>query len=366
MAKSKLYTATFTLPDGKRKYVRAKTKEELERKVTQMKMEMRAGVDISDNTTFGEFAQLWVDTYRRPHLKEGGIRDLLHTLNQLVMPTLAGMKLKDVKPMHIARMMSDISEYSHRSQMKALAATRAIFDAAVDNGLIVRSPVAKDLRAGGDMPEEKVPLTPEQCDRLLSAVEGTRAYVPVVLMLGLGLRREEALALMWSDIHFDEHFVHVCRTNTLYDNQSVISTDMKSRAAIRDVPLAPWVERALREAQAVSGSLYVAPGTDGRPMTKSSYNSMWRIVTARIAHTPEELGTSPKHAPWVVRSLDFHVHAHLLRHTCATRWVEQGFNPKEIQYMLGHSSPDLSMKIYAHYDAASRFSSTVERMQAQG
>lgn len=39
---SKLYTKAITLPDGTRKYVRAKTKEALEEKVTQLRMEQRA------------------------------------------------------------------------------------------------------------------------------------------------------------------------------------------------------------------------------------------------------------------------------------------------------------------------------------
>ena len=141
MSKGKLYPATFTMPNGQRKYVRAKSKEELERKVTQLKMEMRAGVDISDNTTFGEFTQMWVDTYKRPNLTKKSMDDILHLLNNKVMPSLAEMRLKDIKPMHIIQMMSARPELSHRSQSKALSYTRSIFNAAVDNGLIMRSPV---------------------------------------------------------------------------------------------------------------------------------------------------------------------------------------------------------------------------------
>jgi len=42
---SKLYTKTITTPTGKRKYIRAATKEELERKYQQAKLEIGAGVD---------------------------------------------------------------------------------------------------------------------------------------------------------------------------------------------------------------------------------------------------------------------------------------------------------------------------------
>lgn len=363
MAK-KLYTQTFTLPDGTRKYVRATSKEALDEKVTRLKMEMRAGVNISDNTTFAEFAQLWVDTYKRPHLREAGLNNLLRTLNSLIMPSLALYKLRDIKPVYIQRMMADIADYSHRSQSKALSTVRAIFDAAVDNGIIIRSPVPRTLEARGTPAKKVVPLTREQSIRLLTALKGQRVYIAVVLMLGLGLRREEALGLMWADVHFDKHYVHVCRTNAFVGNKNIVSTDLKSAAAERDIPMAVWVEDALREAKESSNSLYVAPAAGGGAMTRSSFTSAWDAVKSRTTFDPTKLNTCvPKH-PGIVRTLDFRVYPHLLRHTCATRWVEQGFTQKEVQYMLGHSTPYLTMSVYAHYDREGQFAETVSRMRA--
>jgi len=367
MSKSKLYTKTFTLPDGTRKYVRAKSKAALEEKVASLKAQIQAGIDIGDNTTFGEFAQLWYDTYKKPHLTENSLVDLRHILNDLVLPTLAGLPLKSIKPMHIQHLMASITDYSHRTQSKVLSYTRAIFNAAVDNGLVARSPVPLTLKAGGKPAEPRKPLTEEQTARLLKATEGLRVYLPVVLMLGLGLRREEALALMWSDIDFENHIAHISRVNVFNrDGTSTISSSMKTENARRDVPVPVWVEEALMSAVGSRTSLYVCPCKDGSPMTPGSFKSAWGAIEARTAKTPEELNTAcPKH-PQVVRTLDFHVHAHLLRHTCATRWIEQGLNIKELQYLLGHSTPDLSMSIYAHYDHETQFKATTDKIRGVG
>lgn len=86
-------------------------------------------------------------------------------------------------------------------------------------------------------------------------------------MLGLGLRREEALPLMWSDIYWGAHQVKVCRTNVFLGSSNTISTNMKSEAAYRTVPMAPWVEYELRTAMQNSTSLYVCPAANGGPMT---------------------------------------------------------------------------------------------------
>lgn len=112
-------------------------------------------------------------------------------------------------------------------------------------------------------------------------------------------------------------------------------------------------------------SLYVCPAANGGPMTPGSFRSAWNAIKARTTDVPEELGTAVPNHPDIIRTLDFHVHPHLLRHTCATRWVEQGFTIKEVQYMLGHSTPDLTMRIYAHYDSAGQLSETTAKMQAQ-
>ena len=106
---SKLYTKTITTPTGKRKYIRAATKEELERKYQQAKLEIGAGVDITDATTFGEFAQLWFNTYKRPNLRENSKENLLYILNHYIMPQLAAMRLRDIKPVHIRSVMSSLT-----------------------------------------------------------------------------------------------------------------------------------------------------------------------------------------------------------------------------------------------------------------
>lgn len=181
------------------------------------------------------------------------------------------------------------------------------------------------------------------------------------------LRREEALGLMWADVNFDTHCVHVRRTNVFIGNRNIVSENMKSDAAKRDIPMAPWVEEALRAAScSPDRALYVAPGADWRAMTQASFRSVWHAVVARTTDDPDLIDTPvPKH-PDIIRTLDFHVHPHLLRHTCITRWVEEGLQPKEVQYLAGHATPDMTMRVYAHYDHIGRFAETVVKVRSMG
>lgn len=362
---SKLYTKTITTPTGKRKYIRAATKEELERKYQQAKLEIGAGVDITDATTFGEFAQLWFNTYKRPNLRENSKEDCLYILNNHILPPLSAMRMRDIKPVHIRGVMSNLAGYSRSVQGKAVQILRSIFNAAVENHLIMRSPVSSALKAGGETAKEKVPLTPEQSQRLLDATAGTRAYPAVAIMLGAGLRKEEAVGLMWEDIDLKNGYIHVRRAKPFHHGKGEVTDQLKSKAAYRTIPIPAWLLQILRGEHSKTNSLFVLAMRNGESLTESSFGRLWGIIKARTTDDPEKIGTpvSARH-PNVIYTLDFHVHPHLLRHTCITRWLEAGFDLKEVQYLAGHSTPDMTLRVYAHYDQRVRLENTASKIRA--
>ena len=60
---SKVYTRTFTAPDGRRMYFRGRTAKEAEQKRDEAKWKAERGLRINDTSTFAEVAELWFDTY---------------------------------------------------------------------------------------------------------------------------------------------------------------------------------------------------------------------------------------------------------------------------------------------------------------
>lgn len=39
---------------------------------------------------------------------------------------------------------------------------------------------------------------------------------------------------------------------------------------------------------------------------------------------------------------------HSLRHACASLWIASGYNPKQIQKLMGHSSIKVTFDVYGH------------------
>ena len=346
MAEKKLYTVTLTLPDGTRKYFRGKTKKEAERKRNEARMKVGMGVDINCATTVEELATTWFDLYKKGKLHKRSEETIEGTLRRYILPVLGKMKVADVKPIHIQQLMTSVKDLSNATQRKVLQYTKSIFQVAEENGMVSRTPVGKSIKAGGAPAKEKVPLSREQTDSLLASLEGNRAHLLVSVLLNTGLRIGEALGLMWSDIDFLAGTVTVNRS-IIYpaeNRRGEINTDLKTMNSKRTIPITWALRDELKKAMGESNSVWVFAMQDGSFVSYSSFRSMWSSVERRAT--------------------DFKVHPHLLRHTCITRWFEQGLDIKEIQYLAGHASLDITLGVYTHYLKEERFAETAAKIRA--
>lgn len=71
--------------------------------------------------------------------------------------------------------------------------------------------------------------------------------------------------------------------------------------------------------------------------------SMWKLIERELPET--------------------HITAHILRHTYITRLFEAGLDVKEIQYLAGHSTMDMTLSVYTHYDRKNREQQTAEKVR---
>ena len=335
---------TLQLPNGERKEVYAKTQEELDDKVMEVRILTHSGVDVCSEETFGHFAQMWYDVYKKPYLRDKSQEMVKYILNQHILPVIGGYRLQDITPMQIQAIMSGLVGKSNSLQSKVLINLRSIFKAAQENGLIVRSPVSSMLKPGGKKTQEKTALTPQECEKLIERVRNPRAKTFLLIALNMGMRRGEILALKWDEVDFEKKLIHVRRNAVLIRGGTKLSDELKTKAGRRDIPLTETLEAHLLAEKKRTHSQYILAMQNHQPMTDSSYKSMWRLIEREL---PEK-----------------HVTAHILRHTYITRLFEAGLDIKEIQYLAGHSSVDMTLRVYTHYDRASREQTTIEKVRA--
>ncbi len=146
-------------------------------------------------------------------------------------------------------------------------------------------------------------------------------------------------------------------------NRPVILTELKTKAAERNVPLPDCLVECLKEAKATSTSDYVVANRDGEPLSYTQFKRLWQYIVTRtvkervyyryengvrVKHTvTPKLGEKAAHNGKVVYSLDFEVTPHQLRHTYITNLIHSSVDPKTVQYLAGHESSKITMDIYA-------------------
>lgn len=355
---SNYYTVTATLPNGKRKYYRGKTRKEAEEKRDRDRMALGLGVRIDDKTRFRDFAETWFMLRKDLGLHQKSIDTIRITLDAYILPNIGNLVVKDIKPYDIRVLMHRVSQYSRSVQLKTIQYTRSILCLAVENSLLASNPALPSIKAGGRKPEEVEVLTDEQCRRLLEVTKGTRVWLFLMVLRYAGLRRGEALGLMWSDIDFDKGTLSVRRSLVwpVGNLAGEINPDCKTAASIRTIPMVSVLSAALREAKSKSRSVYVFSMKDGKFLSEGSFRSMWKLIETRSR-------PAGKNYKSIDRGIDFRVHSHQLRHTCATAWIRSGMDPKQVMYLMGHSSLDMTLEIYSHYEEELRREEAKERME---
>lgn len=205
----------------------------------------------------------------------------------------------------------------------------------------------------------------DEANRIIYAKKGLPPYVFVMLGLYAGLRREEILALKWDSVYFDGEAPYLtvrCAWHTEH-NRPVISTELKTKAARRDIPLPKQLEECLKEAKKNSTSEYVVANSEGQPLSYTQFKRVWQYIVTRstkertyvryvngqkIRHTVSPvLGEVASHNGRVKYSLDFQVTPHQLRHTYITNLIAASVDPKTVQYLAGHENSMITMDIYA-------------------
>ena len=167
-----------------------------------------------------------------------------------------------------------------------------------------------------------------------------------------GLRASELRGLRWRDVNLDAAELTV---HQRADKWGAIGSP-KSHAGQRTVPLAPMVVNVLKEWRLAcpKGLLdLVFPNTKGKP------EHLPHIHYRFLAPLQASLGISadpcrPKYA------------MHSFRHVAASLFIEQGFGPKRVQALMGHSTIQMTFDTYGHlFPAPADDQAAMRQLQAR-
>jgi integrase len=310
------------------------TKTEAEEWLTLKEAEILEGDWIdpeAGEVLVADYGSTWIG--ERPGLRPKTILIYRGLLRSHIAPHFEHVTVAEVTLARVRRWRKKLldSGVSEVTAAKAYRLLRAIFNTALDDGLIRRNPCRIKGADRENSPERPV-LTVAQVYALADAV-GLRYRALILLAAFTSLRWAELAALTPSDIDLDARNVRV--TRQLYYHQAGYSFGPpKSRAGVRVVDFPDLIVPDMRkhlEWLPPRAPLVFASST-GTPLSHSNFrNRVWLPALAAVGLEG--------------------VHLHDLRHTGNQLTANEGANLKELMARMGHDSERAAL-IYQHSTSA--------------
>lgn len=326
----------------RRKVLYAPTKAELLRKLRAAQDRRDAGRPILDGRrTTGDFLAYWVEEILPGTVTDNTLQGYRAVVRRDITPYVGHVVLSQLRPEHVHVMMRTL-ERERGLGPRTVTYARAVLRRALR--LAERwDMVSCNAAALVDPPRQRRRQPDHLClddvRTILASASGDRLGALYVLAVTCGLRRGEALALLWEDVDLAVGVVHVRAGLKRIAGHGLVRDEPKTARSRRTVPL-PSVtadllrvhrrrsrEEALARGSGSSPRDYVFTSTYGTPIDPSNLTGLWHEFC-------EQVGL-PR------------IRLHALRHTAATLLLSQGVPLAVISKTLGHAGLAITADIYA-------------------
>ena len=185
-------------------------------------------------------------------------------------------------------------------------------------------------------------LSEQQAGTLLAAAKDDRLCALWTLMLSLGLRRGEAIAVRWSDYERKAKTLSISR-NRKKEGSKVVVGSLKTEASRRTLPLPGFLCEVLDEhriAQLQEKEYLLSLG-----LAWAEPDALFATVTGHYL--------DPDNASKLFKTLMRRAgldgwHLHELRHSAATILLSEGVPLEQVSKLLGHASIRITSDVYGH------------------
>lgn len=368
----------FTDQNGKRRWETFPTQKEAKAALSRRLEELRKGIyhAPTEMPTLREVAEAWL--VRKADRRPGTVAGWEGHVWGHIVPAIGDVRVDQVTPRLVEeRLRNVIREGLERQTVnKVLGTLTSILDHAARDGYVERNAgrlaerlrvATEEMATGDDMAgasdkevnPDDVP-SPEDVRRLLVAA-APGVFRTFLLTAALtGARSGELLALTWEDVDFDANAIHSRRgvtwARTREDKAKGIKGPRyfapKNKTSRRSVEMPAELGAALKR-----WKLACPPSRDGLVFPKADGMAMHRKILA-------EQGLWPALERAGLRRMGVHA----LRHFFASELIRRGYPPTEVAARLGHSSPMVTMTVYARWyrGATSDAVSTLAKALCEG
>lgn len=250
-----------------------------------------------------------------------------HVKNHIEPSGISGQLLTTIQPKDCRAYLDAIlGKMTDRQAAKVMVTLRMVFRFSTERGWIQSNPatpvrVRKETKAKDHI---RIPPKKDITKLIETAKEmGAKEHAFVCLGLFCGLRASELRGLPKSNILLGNVVI-----DQRADQWGVIGAP-KTPKSRRTIPMGAYTTRAVQEwLKTAPGTLVFSSTRDTPYSHQNLLRGLWKPLFKRAK----------------VKEYGFHT----MRHICASLWIEQGYNPKNVQEMLGHATLAMTMDTYGH------------------
>lgn len=325
-------------PNGKPNLISiyAKTIRELEEKRDKTRREINFHSFVDEKVKFKDYAYQWFET------KKINISHHTSRMYDIVLRNYTGSidnkYLKDIQRPHIQQIINKYKDKPRTCQQIKITLNQ-IFECAIDDSLTIRNPCRKLILPKPTVPNKRALTASEH--RLSDISDFNDREMAFIKMIKYcGLRKEEALALTRDSFNFIENTVTVNKALIFINNKPTFK-EPKSKAGYRTIPMIKdCAAFMMYYVNSLSSNYLFTNILNGELITEQGFKKMWNSIIGKMKAKAEELKLDET----------IKLSPHIFRHNYATMLYYSGVTLKEAQYLLGHSSVQITMDIYTHLD----------------
>lgn len=348
--------------DGKykKKYVYGKTRKEVADKMNELINQLRTNTYIEPcKVTLYEWLCTWLDTYCKNEVRMTTYINYETYIHKHIKEGIGGYRLCDLNTILIQQYYNEKSKNGRLDgkgglSPKTLKNIHDMLHRALEKAVHLEM-IPKNPSSHITLPKRQKPniryYTAEEQKQLQEAIKGEKLEMAVLMLLYTGLRQGELLGLPWSNVHINHNGnSYIMITQALVRTRNpdtnaplrtlLLITPPKTQHSIRTIPLLPKIAERLEEYRRMQAEYLaenhlpniglVFTATNGKEYDPRDFQRDFNNLLKR--HNIREIGV------------------HGLRHSFATRSLQNGMSVKTLSAILGHNSCAFTMDVYCHID----------------
>jgi len=325
--------------NGVRKIVYGKTRKEAVEKLEAVKAEARANGMLPNpkGRTVGEMLRAHIEA-NAPKWKPRTLHDWQFAVERYF-KSLQDMPLAKLEPSVVQKLVAGyVTAGKHKTAHRVYRTLSTACKTAVRFGWLANNPCDR-VEAPRYQPKRKEMWSVEQLRIFLSGARNHKLFPLWLAAICTGARLGELLALTWADIAADLGAIRINKSAQRIGGEWIV-LEPKTASGNRVVPIPLAVIDAIRGLAKVLAK-----------HTERVFPYSPEYVAEELRKECERLGL-PK------------MTMHGLRHLHASLLLADGLSIPEVSQRLGHSSPAVTLQVYAHALRQDRAVEAIERVLA--